>query len=170
MNALQILFFYECIAHVIRTHYRCEKFVRVLHRSEGFASSCHICEIITRILHRCDKYLRIFHTCVRFVWLFLSNESVIHVKNSHVFVTYVKNSNEFFTGVTNTYEFFTCLKLDIVKNSFYYNRNTGGTYISHIPKCDVFVRIIHSVWKIRSVNIKVQQSPNKTHDFVLSEF
>ena len=30
--------------------------------------------------------------------------------------------------------------------------------MSHITKCDVFVRIIHSVWKIRSVNIKIQQS------------
>ena len=28
-------------------------------------------------------------------------------------------------------------------------------YISHIPKCDVFVRMIHNVWKIWSVNIKV---------------
>ena len=103
--------------------------------------------------HMCDKYVRIFHTCDRFVCLSHSNESVTRVKNSHVFVTHLKNSNEFFAGVTNTCEFFTRLKLDI-----YENLKIGRTYISHIPESDVFVRIIHSAWKIRSANIKVQQS------------
>ena len=37
----------EFITHVMRTYYRCEKFVRVL--------------------HSCDKYVRFFHTCYRFV-------------------------------------------------------------------------------------------------------
>ena len=58
---------YEFITHVMRTHNRCEKFVRVLHRSEGFERICHICEKFARIIHRCEKYVRMFHTCDRFV-------------------------------------------------------------------------------------------------------
>ena len=82
-----------------------------------------------------------------------SNESVTRVKNSHI--THVKKSNEFFTGVTNMCEFFTHLKLDICeKLVLFKNLKICRTYISHIPKCGVLVRIIHSVWKIRSVNIK----------------
>ena len=75
----------------------------------------------------CDKYVRI-------------------VKNSHLFVASVKIFFEFFTCVTNTCEFFTRLKLDIcekrvpIKISKLIVR-TFHTY----QKCDVFMRIIHSV-------------------------
>ena len=98
-------------------------------------------------------------TCDRFVWLSHSNESS-HAWKIRTYLSHVKHSNEFFTCVTNTCEFFTRLKLDICEKLVLILKHLkiGRTNISHIPKCDVFVRIIHSVWKMRNVNIKVQQS------------
>ena len=119
----------------------CERMTDVKNSYESFTE--------VRVLRRCDKNIQIFHTCDRFVWLSHSNISATRVKNSHVFVTSVKNSNEFFTCVTNTCEFFTRLKVDTcdklvpIKISKLVVRKFH-TY----QKFDVFVRIIHSVWKI----------------------
>ena len=138
-------------------HTPCIRITDVKNSCESFTEVKDLHVFVTsaaRILYRCDKYVRIFHTGDRLVWISHSNESVTRVKNSHVFFTHVKYSNEFFTYVTNTCELFTRLNLDICEKLV----PIKISKFSHIPKCDVFERIIHSMWKIRSVNIKVQQS------------
>ena len=81
-------------------------------------------------------------------WLSQSNESVTRVKNLHVFVTHVKNSNEFFTACDRYVRILHTSKIiHVWETRIYLNLRIGRTYISHIPKCDVFVRIIHCVWK-----------------------
>ena len=143
------------LSHVMRTYYRCEIFVRVLHRSEGFARICHICQNFALILYRCDKYARIFHTRLTFTF-----ERICHTCEEFARNCYICEKFErILLRCTNMCEFFTRLKLDICEKlvSILKNLKIGRTYISHISKCDVFVRIIHSVWNIRNVNVKVQQ-------------
>ena len=53
-----------------------------------------------------------------------------------------------------------------MKNS-YLPKSQNCSYVYFTPKSEVFVRIIHSVWKIRSVNNKVQQSRLRTQSYLV---
>ena len=96
--------------NVVRTYYKCEKFVRVLHRTEVKDShvwkirtnSSQVWQIRSNFSHLWQIRLtftfeRICHTCEEF---------------AHICHTW-KNAKEFFTSMTNTCELFTRLKLDI---------------------------------------------------------
>ena len=154
MNALQILFLW--IYHTCHA-YRCEQFVRVRHRSEGFERMCHICEKLARILHRCDKYVRIFHSYDRFVWLSHSNESVKMWKFARIC-----HICEKFERILHRYDTYVRIlhtsKIKHVKNS------------SHIPKCNLFVLIIHSVgnevWLLRFNRAQMTRKYKKNVQFV----
>ena len=91
-----------------------------------------------RICHTCEEFARIGHTYEKF-------ERILHRCNNYVQIIHTSKIRHLWN--TRAYK----------------NSRIGRTYISHIPKCDVFVRIIHSVWKIRSVNIKVQQWSNHSN-------
>ena len=146
------------------------------------------CERITDVKNSCESFTEVKESYAFVTSVKNSHEFFTGVTNTFEFFTLVTDSFDFHIrtnlshvwrirtylsqlwkiwSVTNTCEFFTRIKLDIceklvpIKISKLVVRKC-----QHIPKCDVFMRIIHSVWKIRSVNIKVQQS-TKQNSYII---
>ena len=147
--------FNEFITNVMRTYYRKNR--ASPSQKWRIRTYCHICEKIARFLHRCDKFVRIFshlwqirltftfkrtcqtfEECARICHTSEKFELILHRCDKYVRILHTSKIRHLW------------------KTRIYSNLKTCRTYISHRPNCDVFVRIIHSVWKIRSVNIKVQ--------------